>query len=383
MKTVRDIPTLENVTVLARVSLNVPVENGKVTDTFRLRKSLATIEYLRKKSARVVLISHITGESHTSGVGTETLRPMWEAMKTFIPRIAFCETSVGSEARNAVHAIPSGEVLMLENLRRNPGEMKNDKTFAIELAALADIFVQDSFDNCHREHASMVSVPKLLPSYAGLLLEEEVRELTKALTPKKPSLALICGAKFSTKEPVVTRLLALYDRVFVGGALANDFMQAKGHSVGSSLTSHGDPARLAELLKNPRLVLPSDYVIAPPGSSHDAGRVATVDDVQDGEAILDEGPQTVAMLANDIAGANAILWNGPLGQYEHGFVDATEALAAHIARSNAYSIVGGGDTVAAIEKLQLNDRFSFISTGGGAMLDFLAEGTLPGIAALG
>lgn len=383
MKTVRDIPILQDIPVLLRCSLNVPVEDGKVVDAFRLRRALPTIEYLQKKGAKVILISHITGESHKAGIGTETLAPMWEAMKEHIPRIAFCPVSIGSQAREAVHQLPAGGILMLENLRRNAGEMKNDPAFAKELASLADVFVQDSFDNCHREHASMVGVPKLLPSYAGFLVEEEVRELTKALAPSRPSVAVICGAKFATKEAVVTRLLELYDRVFVGGAIANDFMKANGHSVGVSLVSDADPTHLQTLLKNPRLLLPLDYIVAPRGAKRDAGRVALLDDVKDGEAILDNGPETVAMLANAVANAKVVLWNGPLGQYENGFTDGTEGFARAVVASKAYSIVGGGDTVAAIEKLNLNDRFSFISTGGGAMLDFLADGTLPGITALG
>jgi len=382
MRTVRDIPVLNSIPVLARVTLNVPVENGKVVDSFRLRRALPTIQYLQKQGARVVLISHITGDSHKSGVGTETLEPMWEAMKAFIPRIAFCPVSTGPVAREAIRKLGPGEVLMLENLRRHAGEMKNDPKFAAELAELADVFVQDSFDNCHREHASMVGVPKLLPSYAGFVVEEEVKELTKALTPSKPSLAIICGAKFRTKEPVVKRLLKTYDRVFVGGALANDFMKAEGHEIGRSLTSDTDPSHLKELLKNPQLLLPLDYIVAPPGSKREAGHVATLDEVTKEDSILDNGPQTTAMLAEAIMGAKTILWNGPLGNYENGFTDATEEVARSVAASKAYSIIGGGDTVAAIEKLGLNDRFSFISTGGGAMLDFLVQGTLPGIAAL-
>lgn len=382
MRTVRDIPVLMNIPVLVRVALNAPVENGKVVDTFRLRRALPTITYLQQKGAKVILISHVTGESHGSGVGTETLVPMREAMKTFIPRIAFCPVSTGPEARSAIHALHPGEVLMLENLRRHAGEMKNDSAFAKALAELADVFVQDSFDTCHREHASIVGVPTLLPSYAGLLVEEEVMELTKALAPKRPSLAIICGAKFSTKEPVITRLLPRYDRVFVGGALANDFMKASGHPVGTSLVSDTDATHFQALLKHPHLLLPLDYVVAPRGARRDAGRIADIDDVKEHEAILDNGPKTIAMLAEIIATAGTLLWNGPLGNYENGFTEGTEALARAVAASKTYSIVGGGDTVAAIETLHLNDRFSFISTGGGAMLDFLAKGTLPGLQVL-
>jgi phosphoglycerate kinase len=228
----------------------------------------------------------------------------------------------------------------------------------------------------------MVGVPKLLPSYAGLLVEEEVKELTKALTPSRPSLAIIGGAKFHTKEPVVKKLLQIYDRVFVGGALANDFVKAEGYEIGASLTSDSDPSHLKELLKNPHLLLPLDYVVAPPGSKREAGHAALPNGVQKSDSILDNGPQTIAMLSEAIMSTKTILWNGPLGNFENGFTEATEAVARAVAASKAYSVVGGGDTVASIEKLNLNDRFSFISTGGGAMLEYLVDGTLPGIAVL-
>lgn len=376
MRTVRDIRVLENIPVLVRTALNVPVENGEVSGSFRLRRALPTIEYLRTRHARVVLIGHLGDQ------GTETLEPVYRALSEMVPGIRFCPVATGPRAREAVRTLPPGGVLLLENLRRSPGEKRNAKEFAAALAELADIFVQDSFDVCHRAHASVVGVPELLPSYAGLLVEEEIRELSMALLPKKPSLAIVGGAKFSTKEPVLVRLLRSYDRVFVGGALANDFMQAAARPVGRSLVSGADKAELKSLLGNRKLALPLDYVVAPAGKDRSFGRVTEIQDVQADEAILDNGPKTIAMLAERIDTANTILWNGPLGNYENGFVEGTEALATVIARSRARAIVGGGDTVAAIEKLGLGDRFAFISTGGGAMLDFLAKGTLPGIAAL-
>jgi 3-phosphoglycerate kinase len=382
MKTVRDISILNNIPVLLRCSLNVPVENGTVVDSFRLRRALPTIRYLQEKGARVILASHVSGENKATGIGTETLRPVWEAMKEFLPRITFSETATGKDARKAVRALHPGDVLMLENLRRNAGEVKNDPAFAQELAALADVFVQDSFDNCHREHASMVTVPKLLPSYAGFVVEEEVRELTKALSPARPSIALICGVKFTTKEPVVTKLLKTYDRVYVGGALANDFLQAGGHSVGKSLVSGGDDSHIRALLQNPQLLLPLDVIVSA-SENRNAARVAELDSVQKNDVILDAGPKTVEMLAHAFKNAKSILWNGPLGKYENGFTDATEGVARAVAASGAYSVVGGGDTVAAIEKLGEGTSFSFISTGGGAMLDFLAEGSLPALTVLG
>jgi len=378
MRSVREIPELTNIPVLVRASLNVPIVNGKAGNMFRLRSALPTIEYLRSRHARVIIIGHL-GEK-----GTETLAPVCEAMKSLVPRLSFCPVSTGPEARAAIRNMEAGDVLMLENLRRERGEVANDKKFAAALAELADVFVEDAFDVCHRTHASVVGLPELLPSYAGLLLQEEVRHLTKALTPASPSLAIIGGAKFSTKEPVLVRLLEVYDRVFVGGALANDFMRASGKKVGTSLVSaDADERAIRALLANPKLMLPLDEVTAPMGAHRSAGRTVGLDGVPEDEAILDDGPKTVAALAKLATNAKTILWNGPLGNYENGFVDATEGLARAVSQSRAYSLLGGGDTVAAVEKLNLTDRFSFISTGGGAMLDFLAKGTLPGIQALG
>jgi phosphoglycerate kinase len=377
MKSIRDIPDLTNVVVLVRAALNVPIADGKVANTFRLRSALPTIEYLRSKHARVVLIGHL-GEK-----GTETLKPVCEAMQQFVPRLSFCSVSTGSDARAAVRALAAGDVLMLENLRRDVGETKNDPKFAAALAELGDVFVEDAFDVCHREHASVVGIPELLPSYAGLLVEEEVKHLTKALAPATPSLAIIGGAKFTTKEPVLTKLLDTYDRVFVGGALANDFMRASGKGVGTSLISaDADQRSIRSLLANPRLMLPLDEITAPMGAERSAGHTVGIDAVPANEAILDDGAKTVDALAKLIAGAKTVLWNGPLGNYEHGFTDSTEGLAKAIAQSDAYSILGGGDTVAAVEELGLSNKFSFISTGGGAMLDFLAKGTLPGLKVL-
>ncbi|HEY0948364.1 MAG TPA: phosphoglycerate kinase [Candidatus Paceibacterota bacterium] len=376
MRTVRDIRKLEGIPVLVRAALNAEAENGKVTNDFRLRAALPTIEYLRERHAKVILAGHITGN------GTETLRPMYEAMKAWIPGLVFCDVPSGPKARAMARELSPGDVLMLENLRRDKGEEGNSKEFSASLADLADIFVQDAFDVCHRKHASVVGVPEILPSYAGLLLSHEVEELKKALKPKQPSMAIIGGAKFSTKQPVLNKLLKIYGRVFVGGALANDFMQATGRPVGRSLVSNADKATLKALLQDRKLLLPLDYVVAPVGKGRAEGRVADIQDVQPDEAILDNGPKTIAMLAEHAKSMKTILWNGPLGNYEHGFVEGTQGLARVIAGSHAHSIVGGGDTVAAIESLGLSQGFSFISTGGGAMLDYLAYGTLPGIAAL-
>ncbi|MGD0328725.1 MAG: phosphoglycerate kinase [Minisyncoccia bacterium] len=357
MRGISDIRLYENIPILVRAAMNVPIEKGGVMNDYRLRRAVPTIRFLAERGAKVILISHI-GEQ-----GTETLEPVARALGKIISGVSFFGESVGERVRSAIHNLAPGQILVLENLRRNKGEQANDRSFARELAALGDIFVEDCFDTCHRAHASIVTVPELLPSYAGFLLEDEVRELSHALTPKHPALAVIGGAKFTTKEAVLAKLLATYDHVFVGGALANDFLKASGRDVGKSLISDTDPNILKKFLANPKLVLPVDFVIKD-------------------EKILDHGSGTIALLDDLAKKAKAILWNGPLGNYENGFSDATDAFAHAVADSSAHSVIGGGDTIASIENLGLLSRFSFVSTGGGAMLDFLAYGTLPGIEAL-
>ncbi len=377
MRSVRDIPVLHNIPVVVRGALNVPIEAGAVTNAYRLERALPTLRFLTERGARVVLISHL-GEK-----GTETLEPVATALKKLLPHVSFCKTTIGHEARAAVRALLPGHVLVLENLRRNHGETMNDQAFAKELAHLGDVFVQDSFDTCHRVHASIVGVPKFLPAYAGLLVEEEVHALTRALTPHTPSVAIIGGAKFSTKEPVLETLVGRYDHLMVGGALANDFLKAAGYAVGKSLVSSSS-ASIQSLLKRKNVLLPVDVAVVPHATpSREHARVVTVDAVGDDDMIVDVGPQTILEWQKHIHGARTILWNGPLGNYERGFTNATDAAAKAIAASGAHALVGGGDTIASIERLGLFSKFSFVSTGGGAMLDFIAKGTLPGIAALG
>ncbi len=382
MRTIRDIKLFENIPILVRAPLNVPVANGKVINDYRLRRALPTIQYLRDRGAKIILISHM------GQMGTETLAPVAEALGKLIADVSFCPENTGEKGRAAVRSLSRGGVVVLENLRRNKGEERNDGTFAREPAELADIFVQDSFDTCHRVHASIVGIPKLLPSYAGLLLEDEVTELSHALEPKHPALAVIGGAKFATKEEVLTTLLTMYDHVFVGGALADDFLKAAGQEVGKSLVSDADIGYIKKLLADPKLILPVDSLVIPASAqgtmaARAEARIAPQGQVRSDEVILDHGPGTIALFSNLAQKAKTVLWNGPLGNYENGFVDATDAFARAVAGSGAHSVVGGGDTVASIEGLGLLPRFSFVSTGGGAMLDFLAKGTLPGIEALG
>jgi phosphoglycerate kinase len=301
-----------------------------------------------------------------------------EFLSHYLKNLSFVPQVTGVSVYEKVKALEPGGVLLLENLRRDAGEMNNDPAFAKTLASYADYFVQDAFDVCHRMHTSLVGVPKILPSYAGLLLEREVEHLTKALSPVSPSLVIFGGAKFATKIPALHALLPLYDRVFVGGAVLHDLLLARGYEIGKSLSSHNKDA-FQEMKDNPKIVIPEDVVVV----GHEGRAVRKVDEVLKDDVILDAGPRTLLTLSKDVLAAKAVLWNGPLGNYERGFDAGDKTILSALVKSRAFSIVGGGDTVASIEHMDLENKLSFVSTGGGAMLEFLAKRTLPGIAALG
>jgi phosphoglycerate kinase len=365
---VKDMKECRGLTVMVRAALNVPVENGAVTDGFRLEKAMPTVAYLTGRGARVVLISHM---SDTTG----SLKPIYEYLKKKIA-LSFVSDVVGPAARSAVRAMKDGDILMLENIRWNSGEEANDEQFARELASMADVFVDDDFTVAHRKHAGVVGVPKFLPSYAGIQFAAELEGLSPALNPISPSLAIIGGAKFVTKELLIHTLLAKYDKLFIGGAIVNDFFLMKGYEVGKSLVSRTDHVK--PLLDNPKIILPFDVTVLNPNGTEDK----KIADVHENDAILDIGPESMEALMPEIQKAKTILWNGPMGNFENGYRRATDDLAKMISKTNSHSIVGGGDTLASIQSLNLMNKFTFVSTAGGAMLDFLANGTLPGIEAL-
>ncbi|TSC67822.1 MAG: Phosphoglycerate kinase [Parcubacteria group bacterium Gr01-1014_73] len=354
-----DLPLLENQKnlagkrVLLRLDLNVPIKDGKVVDDFRIRKILPTLELLHNAGARTIILSHLEGK------GGDSLRPVWQELRK---RFLMSFSANFSELAKNVADLEDGGFTFFENLRVNAGEKANDENFARELASFGEIFVNEAFAVSHRAHASIVGLPRLLPSFAGLLFAEETRRLSAALKPPRPALFILGGAKFETKLPLLKKFIGLYDLVFVGGALANDFLKAQGFDVGNSLISK-TPPDLNSLIKS-NLHLPVDTITA------------------ERKKIVDAGPKTLEILRKLISKAQFILWNGPLGEYEVGFDTGTKNLAAMIAQSQAKSVVGGGDTVAAITALGLEDKFSFVSTGGGAMLDFLANETLPGLQSL-
>ena len=390
MKILTDIEYLKDVRVLVRVDFNVPIAKGKVANDYRIRMALQTINFLLSKGAKVILLSHLEvkeGEKATlepvAGVLTKLGVPV-----TFVKKI--------QNATEEIAKMSGGSCLLLENLRQFDGEKANDPKFAAELASLGDIYVNDAFSVCHREHASIVGVPKLLPGYVGLQMENEIKHLSQAFHPEHSFLFILGGAKFETKLPLLERFIRIADNVFVGGALANDFFKGKGYEVGKSLISVGE-LDFSRYFSNPRLMLPVDVVVSSdvgiPGKKASADKAVKLDDsLTKTDKIMDAGPKTLELLRTKIGEASFILWNGPLGLYEGGYCEATlevaKMIAARFGSVNSgdvkgfTSIVGGGDTLAAISTLGLEDKFTFVSTAGGAMLDYLANGTLPGIDAL-
>lgn len=363
LRTITDKADWEGTTVLVRSSLNIPLKEGKPRNFFRIERALPTLRYLHEQGAKVIVLAHIGREPD------ETLEPVYEALTKYLP-VQWGGRIDGDEFQTRKGMMQNGDILIAENMRQHDGEKANDAAFVAELATLGEVYVNDAFAAAHREHASTYGVAQALPAYAGLTMQEEVTALSAALDPEKPGLFLLGGAKFDTKMPLIEKFLELYDQVFVGGALANDVFKARGLEVGASMVSDVSLAD-APILRNPKLLVPVDVVVDGP----DGKQVKEVDAVATEERILDAGPATVELLKTKIGEAATVLWNGPFGAYEMGFVESTEATAKLLAEADAKTIIGGGDTVAAIEELELNDEYDFVSIGGGSTLAFLEEGT--------
>jgi phosphoglycerate kinase len=368
MRTLDDLGDVKGKIIFVRVDFNVPIVNGAVGDDFRIQKSFETIDKLQNLGAHIILASHIEG-------GTGTLEPVFEYLKNKY-KIVFVKDYFSGTPPELKEALDQGNIVLLENLRKYGGEKENDEEFGKHLASFANYYVNEAFSSSHRSHASIVSVPKYIPGYAGIVFESEINGLSKALHPEHPFFFILGGAKFETKFPLAEKFFKLADTVFIGGALANDFLKAKGLATGKSLLSTGK-FDLKPFLTE-KLILPIDVVV----STKEGKETKMAEDVLPEDTIVDVGIETLALVVAKMRGAKLILWNGPLGNYENGFKEGTEDLARAIASSETESVVGGGDTVASIASLGLNDKFSFISTAGGAMLDFLANETLPGITAL-
>ena len=384
-KTIRDID-VKGKRVLVRVDYNVPIKDGKVGDDTRIRAAMPTLEYLLQHGAALILCSHL-GRPKAGPDPKLSLRPVAAYLSGLMGKpVAFAEDCIGPVAEMAAKALKPGDVLLLENTRFHPEEEKNDLEMAKKLASLADLYVNDAFGSAHRAHASTEGVARFLTAVAGFLMEKEIIYLGQAIAdPKRPFIAILGGAKISDKIGVIRNLLTKADQVLIGGGMANTFFKAQGYPVGDSLVEEEalDTARQLVIEGKNRLRLPFDVVI---GNRFDAEaelKVMPMGPVPDGWRILDIGPETVAAYSKAVTGAGTVVWNGPMGVFEFPrFAKGTFDLAKAVANSGATTIIGGGDSVAAVQQSGLADRITHISTGGGASLEMLEGLVLPGVAAL-
>lgn len=386
--TLKDLD-LRNKRVLVRVDFNVPLEAGRVTDNTRIRAALPTIRYLVDNGARVILMSHL---GRPKGKVKEELRldPVARELENLLGRPVYkVNDCIGPEVEAAAAALKPGEVLLLENVRFYPEEEKNDPEFARKLASLADLYVNDAFGAAHRAHASTEGVAHYLPAAAGFLLQKEIETLGKALAdPERPFVAIIGGAKVSDKISVIRNLLTKVDTLIIGGGMANTFLRAKGYAMGKSLVEEDQVLLAQELMdqaarQGVKLLLPRDLVVAQEFKADAPHQVVAANAVPDGWMALDIGPETAREYTNALKDARTVVWNGPMGVFEmEPFAHGTEAVARAVAAVDGMTIVGGGDSVAAVEKVGVAEKIGHISTGGGASLEFLEGKALPGVVAL-
>ena len=377
---------VEGKRVLLRVDFNVPMEGSRIVDDSRIQQSLPTFLELLRRGAAVVVATHIDRPGGKVDPAL-SVRPTADRLAELLGMAVEVAPDVrGAQTQAMAHRLTPGEVLMLENVRFEPGEESNDPAFAAHLAALADCYVNDAFGTAHRAHASTEGVAHLLPSAAGLLMQRELEFLGRVLTdPAPPLVAIVGGAKISTKIGVMESLLPRVSRLLVGGAMACTMLKARGASVGASKVEEDQLETARGLLAagGDKLLLPVDAVVADGFAADAATKVVDADSIPDSWMMLDVGPRTVDAFAAVIASAGTVVWNGPLGVYEmEPFRRGTEAVAEAVAGSKAVSIVGGGDLVAALANLGLDQAITHISTGGGATLEFLEGKQLPGITAL-
>jgi phosphoglycerate kinase len=383
--------------VLLRVDYNEPLKispakKTKITEDFRIVSSLPTIRYLARYGCRIILIAHL-GDDPLADPETKqcysTKILARRLSKLLGKNVIWTGDIIGKKAKLAVSAMKDGEILMLENLRFNEGEKKNNEEFAGKLADLAKInngiYVNDAFSVSHRNHASVSAIKKYLPSYAGLQLKNEIINLNKALKPKKPAVAVMGGAKISTKIKLINKLKSSYSQILIGGAMANNFFKARGMEVGKSLISEDD-IHLAEKLTEKKLILPLDVIVGPAGKRAGKAVLKKISEVSKEDSINDIGPETIKLYSKYLRQANTIIWNGPLGKFEETkFRNGTLAIArlvSSLSRGKAFGIVGGGETIEALRLTEDMHNVDWVSTGGGAMLAYLGGEDMPGLSGL-
>lgn len=385
-KTVEDI-NVSGKRVLVRCDFNVPLdENGNITDTKRIDEALKTIKYLMDNKARIILCSHLgrpKGEFNEKYSLVPVAKYLSEVLKT---EVKLAKNVIGENARSIAAGLKDGEIMLLENVRFHKEEELNDENFSKELASLAEIYVNDAFGTAHRAHASTAGVAKFLPAVCGFLIKKEIDVMGKALTdPKKPFVAILGGAKVSDKIGVINNLLEKVDTLIVGGGMAYTFFNALGYSVGNSICEHDKISLAKDIMskareKSVKFLVPVDNVVGKEFSQNTEYKIVSSDSIPQGFMGLDIGPKTIKIFSDAIKDAGTIVWNGPMGVFEwENFRKGTLEIARAVAQSGAVSIIGGGDSAAAIEKLGYADKMTHISTGGGASLEFLEGKILPGI----
>ncbi len=379
-----DLPGLKGLRVLLRADFNVPMRDGAITDDLRITSALPTINWLRERGAAVVVCSHF-GRPKGTPDPQYSLAPVARRLGELLDvTVELCPEVVGFTAASMEASLRPGEVMMLENLRFNPGETSNDPGFCVSLTEPVDAYVNDAFGACHRAHASVVGPPVVLPSAAGRLLEREVEVLTGMLeSPKHPFVAILGGSKVSDKLGVIEALLDRCDTILVGGAMAFTFFAAQGHSIGDSLVEPDRIDACKRLLETGRVRIPVDVVIAEEMSETAPTRIVGATRIPDGWKGLDIGPETAAIFSDEIAEARMVLWNGPMGVFEMTpFASGTRAVAQAVADCSGFTIIGGGDSAAAARQFGLAAEIDHVSTGGGASLELIEHGDLPGLEAL-
>jgi len=384
MKTLKDID-VKNKKVLLRVDFNVPIEQGKVANDFRIKSVLPTIEYLLNNQAKIIILTHL---GRPQGKVVKDLRVdlvakrLGEIIKRPIKKI---DNSIGLEAEEEIKKMQPGEIIFLENVQFNQGEIDNLDEYSQALAELADVFVQEAFGQVHRDYASISGVPKYLPSCAGLLMEKEIKVLTEVMEdPKRPLIVIIGGAKISDKIKMIRKFIKSADHILLGGALANTVLWAEGIAIGKSKIEKEELKEASDIdHAHHKLHLPVDAIASSDPGGQMPVRITPIGKVSEDEMILDIGPDTEKLYSQIINQAQMILWNGPMGIFEvKVFSGGSEKVAEAVAKSKAFKVVGGGDTISCLEELNLLDKMDHVSTGGGAMLEFLSGNKLPGIEAL-
>lgn len=383
IKSIRDAKNLSGKRVLLRVDLNVPLKNGKIVDDYKLIKQLPTIEYLLKQKAKIIVLSHLGRPKAGEDNSHLSIKPIYKRLSKVLHRkIFYVDDCVGFKAGNAVSAMQDGDIVMLENIRFEAGEMNNSVALAHQLSKLADIYVNNAFAVSHREQSSVAAIKKYLPSYAGLLLTAEVEHLYQvAVKPEKPLVVIIGGAKIATKINLINQFSSSAHRILVGGALANNFFRARGYEVGKSLIDEESVA-FAKNFDNKKMILPIDIIV---NDSVNGSRlnVKKISELKKDECIYDIGPETIKLYATIIKEAKTLIWNGPLGMFEEkAYSNGTLSVArlvATVSGGSAYGVVGGGETVEALKQTKMMNYVDWVSTGGGAMLSFLGGDVMPGL----